>query len=70
VKSQEAGQAKKAEPLSLEELLAKKKAEEAEAAKPKFLTKAERAELVSFVFVRFVKWSLLCRCHCSPLNGI
>jgi len=50
VKSQEAGQAKKAEPLSLEELLAKKKAEEAEAAKPKFLTKAERAELVSFVF--------------------
>jgi type I restriction-modification system DNA methylase subunit len=33
----------KKEPLSLEELLAKKKAEEAEAAKPKFLTKAERA---------------------------
>jgi ATP-dependent RNA helicase DDX23/PRP28 len=33
----------KVEPLSLEELLAKKKAEEAEAAKPKFLTKEERA---------------------------
>jgi len=34
---------KKPEPLSLEELLAKKKAEEAAAAKPKFLTKEERA---------------------------
>jgi len=34
---------KKAEPLSLEELLAKRKAEEAAAAKPKFLTKEERA---------------------------
>ena len=33
----------KKEPLSLEELLAKKKAEEEEAAKPKFLSKAERA---------------------------
>lgn len=33
----------KKEPLSLEELLAKKKAAEAEAAKPKFLSKAERA---------------------------
>ena len=31
------------EPLSLEELLAKKKAEEAEKSKPKFLTKEERA---------------------------
>lgn len=35
---------KKAEPLSLEELLAKKKAEEEEKAKPKFLTKQQRAE--------------------------
>ncbi|KAF6213821.1 hypothetical protein GE061_011543 [Apolygus lucorum] len=35
--------AAKKEPLSLEELLAKKKAEEAEKAKPKFLTKEERA---------------------------
>lgn len=43
-KEEELEEAKKAaEPLSLEELLAKKKAEEAEAAKPKFLTKAERA---------------------------
>jgi len=33
----------KVEPLSLEELLAKKKAEEAEKSKPKFLTKEERA---------------------------
>lgn len=33
----------KKEPLSLEELLAKKKAEEAEKSKPKFLTKEERA---------------------------
>lgn len=33
----------KVEPLSLEELLAKRKAEEAAAAKPKFLTKEERA---------------------------
>ena len=33
----------KKEPLSLEELLAKKKAAEAEASKPKFLSKAERA---------------------------
>merc|ERR1712226_364360 len=32
----------KIEPLSLEELLARKKAEEAEKAKPKFLTKEER----------------------------
>ena len=30
--------------MSLEELLTKKKAEEAEAAKPKFLSKAERAQ--------------------------
>ena len=35
--------AKPPEPLSLEELLEKKKAEEAEKAKPKFLTKEERA---------------------------
>ena len=35
----------KTEPLSLEELLAKKKAEEAEKSKPKFLTKEERAAL-------------------------
>ena len=35
----------KSEPLSLEELLAKKKAEEAEKSKPKFLTKEERAAL-------------------------
>ena len=33
------------EPLSLEELLAKKKAAEAEANKPKFLTKEERVAL-------------------------
>jgi len=33
----------KVEPLSLEELLSKKKAEEAEKSKPKFLTKEERA---------------------------
>ena len=33
---------KAAEPLSLEELLEKKKREEAEAAKPKFLTKEQR----------------------------
>jgi hypothetical protein len=39
------------EPLSLEELLAKKKAEEEAAAKPKFLTKAERMELVTLIFV-------------------
>jgi len=37
---------KKVDPLSLEELLAKKKAEDELAAKPKFLTKEERAELV------------------------
>jgi len=36
-------QKSKVEPLSLEELLAKKKAEEAEKSKPKFLTKEERA---------------------------
>ena len=42
---------KKAEPLSLEELLAKKKAEEEAASKPKFLTKAERAELVSIILL-------------------
>ncbi|EFX82937.1 hypothetical protein DAPPUDRAFT_315977 [Daphnia pulex] len=36
-------QAIKKEPLSLEELLAKKKAEEEEKSKPKFLTKEERA---------------------------
>merc|ERR1719418_125588 len=35
----------KTEPLSLEELLAKKKKEEAEKSKPKFLTKEERAAL-------------------------
>ena len=35
----------KTEPLSLEELLTKKKAEEAEKSKPKFLTKEERAAL-------------------------
>ena len=45
----ESGNGKKAsgksgeEPLSLEELLAKRKAEEAAASKPKFLTKEERA---------------------------
>lgn len=33
----------KAEPLSLEEMLAKKKREEEEDAKPKFLTKEQRA---------------------------
>ncbi|KAF6265401.1 pre-mRNA-splicing ATP-dependent RNA helicase [Scenedesmus sp. NREL 46B-D3] len=37
------GKAAKAEPLSLEELLKKKKAEQELAAKPKFLTKAERS---------------------------
>lgn len=36
--------ARKREPLSLEELLAKKKAEEASKSKPVFLTKAQRAE--------------------------
>uniref|UniRef100_A0A0K8SG94 Probable ATP-dependent RNA helicase DDX23 n=1 Tax=Lygus hesperus TaxID=30085 RepID=A0A0K8SG94_LYGHE len=40
---EEEKKAAKKEPLSLEELLAKKKAEEAEKAKPKFLTKEERA---------------------------
>jgi len=41
----EEAQKTKSEPLSLEELLAKKKAEEEEKAKPKFLTKEERAAL-------------------------
>jgi hypothetical protein len=38
----------------LEELLAKKKAEEEAAAKPKFLTKVERAELVIFLCFCFI----------------
>ncbi len=40
---QEESKASKQEPLSLEEILEKKKQAEAEAAKPKFLSKAERA---------------------------
>jgi hypothetical protein len=40
--------------LSLEELLAKKKAEEELAAKPKFLTKEERAELVRLAMAKFL----------------
>lgn len=43
--NEEEKQKAKSEPLSLEELLAKKKAEEEEKAKPKFLTKEERAAL-------------------------
>ena len=64
----ESGNGKKAtgksgeEPLSLEELLAKRKAEEAAASKPKFLTKEERAaaalkrrqEQVNFTTIRYV----------------
>lgn len=41
-KLEQPDQAKKVEPLSLEEILARKKAEEEERAKPKFLTKEER----------------------------
>ena len=41
-KLEQSDQAKKVEPLSLEEILAKKKAEEEARAKPKFLTKEER----------------------------
>ena len=42
IKTEEQEPIKKIEPLSLEEILAKKKAEEMEKAKPKFLTKEER----------------------------
>lgn len=43
VKHEEASTSKKAEPLSLEELLEKKKAEEAARSKPVFITKEQRA---------------------------
>jgi len=42
-KEEDINEKTKVEPLSLEELLAKKKAEEAEKSKPKFLSKEERA---------------------------